>query len=525
MPFIFDKDDKTRLDKESEITYNYYDADINDSDISVETSDKTIGGLIGGNGNAFGNKDIVINYFNQTNKPNLTYPDYSMKYSAKVIRFFSLLHNNIKGITCDSNGMPLSNNIVGELVIEQTSLTGYDKIYTCFLIKDLKDVNPNQIDNLIRQYELPEDEKKKRLKINLNDAIKNSNCITYKDGSNAVIVFTSPIDINISGEIIKKYAKSTSLFNISPSDGKSYKSINESSKVGGTDKTNVGQKKNDDIYIDCTPTGEKADKIATYNVPINSEYTTDAGKLDFMKTTIHLCMVVMFLILVYFLVPIFYKGIIIDNINKFIRPKEGVYPDEEDKIADNMTINGIQKKIVNTFVRIRSVDITLTSIFLTIFVLLIYEGYAVKDNFDMIMYALYFAILFGLSFATIQFNKNSLEFMRTKVKTEGNKAELRGGTYPDELQDKSPVNFFQIGDLIAFLGAALLYIFAGKKGYVFLTMIFLSALTLFILMICYWVKKIESFQKVLYIFGIVCFTVILPLVPTSILCSEDPSFW
>jgi hypothetical protein len=525
MPFIFDKDDKTHLDKESEISYNYYDADINDSDISIETSDKSVGGLFGSNSNPFANKNIVINYFNQPNKPNLTYPDYSMKYSGKVMRFFGLLHNNIKGVTCDSNGMPLSNNIVGELVIEQTSITGYDKVFTCFLLKNLKDVNPNSLDRVIKQYELPEEEKKKTLKINLNDIIKNSNCITYKDGTNSVIVFTSPIDINTAGDIISKYSKSTSLFNIAPSDSKSYKNINESSKVGGTDKTNIGQKKDDDIYIDCTPTGEKADKIATYNVPINSEYTSDAGKLNFMKTTIHLCMVIMFLILVYFLVPIFYKGVIIDNINKFVQPKQGVYPNEEDKIADNMTIDGVRKKIVNTFIRIRSVDVTLTAIFLSIFVVLIYEGYSVKDNFDMIMYALYFAIMFGLSFATIQFNKNSNEFMRTKVKAENNRAELRGGLYPDELQDKSPVNFFQIGDVIMFLGLALLYVFTGKKGYVFLTLIFLAALTLFILMICYWFKKIESFSKVLYIFFIVCMAGLLPTVPTAILCSEDPNFW
>ena len=526
MPFIFDKDDKSHLDKESEITYNYYDAEINDSDISIETSNTTVSGYFNGDSKKpFSNKAIVINYFNQTNKPNLSYPDYSMKYSAKTIRLFGLLHNNIKDITCDVNGVPLQNNIVGELVIEQASLTGYDKIFTCFFLNNLNIDTPNVLDNLIKQYELPEEEKRKKIKINLNEMIKDRNCITYKDSTNTVIVFTTPLSINNTSEIIKKYATNTSLFNISPSDSKNYKNINQSSKVAGMDKTNVGQQKDNDIYIDCSPTGEKADQITTYNVPINSEYTKDASKLDFMKATIHLCLVIILLILVYFLVPILYKGVIIDNINKFIKPKEGVYPDEEDKIADNMVINGIQKKIVNTFVRIRSVDITLSAMFMTLFAVLIYEGYAVKDNFDMIMYALYFGIFFGLSFATVQFNKNSNEFMRTKVKTGENKAELRGGVYPDELQDKSPVNFFQIGDLILFLASALLYIFAGKKGYVFLTLVFLAALTLFILMVCYWFKKIESFQKVLYIFMIVCTTVLVPIVPTSILCSEDPSYW
>ena len=525
MPFIFDKNDKSHLDKESEITYNYYNADINDSDISIETSNTTIAGLIGGNnsGTAFSNKDLIINYYNQENKPNITYPDYSMKYTARNIRLFSLLHNNIKDVTCDSNGQPLSNNIVGELVIEQSSLTGYDKIYTCFLLKDIKSDSPNSIDTLIKQYELPEEEKKKKIKLTLNDQIINSDCITYKNGTNTIIVFTNALHISNTGDIIKKYSNNTSLFDIKPGDNRSYKVTLQNKNPN--EKNTIGKHKDDDIYIDCSPTGEKADKITTYNVPINSEYTKDASKLDFMKATIHLCLVIILLVLVYFLVPIIYKGVVIDNINKFIKPRDNAYPDETDKIANNMVINGVQKKIVNTYVRLRSVDITLISIFMTLFVVLIYEGFAVKDNFDMIMYALYFSIMFGLSFATVQFNKNSNEFMRTKVKTGEGKAELRGGVYPDELQDKSPVNYFQIGDLIAFLGAAVLYIFTGKKGYVILTLIFLAALTLFILMICYWFKKIESFQKVLFIFMIVCTTVLVPIVPTAILSSENPAYW
>lgn len=524
---MFDKDDKSYLDKESEISYNYYDADINDSDISIETSDTTISGLFesSGDANRFSNKNIVVNYFNQTNKPNLTYPEITMKYSAKVIRLFGLIHNNIKGLTCDSNGVPLNNDIVGELVIENTSITGYDKIFTCFLLKSIKTKTSNILDSLIKQYELPDEEKKKKIKLNMNDLIKNSNSITYRSNNNTIVIFTTPIEIYTTGDIIKKYSNKTSLFTITPSDGKTYKNINELSRVGNTDKINIGQKKDDDIYIDCTPTGEKADKIATYNVPINSEYTSDAGKLNFMKTTIHLSLVMMFLLLVYFLTPILYKGVIIDNINKFIIPKEGLYPDEEDKIQDNMVINGVQKKIVNTFIRIRSVDITLIAIFLSIFTVLIYEGYSVQDNFDMIMYALYFAIMFGLSFATIQFSKNSKDFMRTKVKTESGKVELRGNVFPDELQDKSPINFFKIGDFIKFLGSALLYIFIGAKGYVFLTLLFLTGLTMAILMICYSLRTIESMQKVLYILLVVTTTILVPIVPTAILTSENvPDF-
>ena len=537
MPFFFNKDDKSHLDKDSTITYNYYAADIPGNAVTTENSDNGLSGLASSfnvdKDNPNLNKNIKVDYYNPENTPNITYPDNTTQYTATTLRIFSLLHTNILNVTCNSSGVPISpTNIAGELVIEHTSLTGYDTIYTCFLLTDIKGKTKNSLDNLIEQNGLPDEKKKLTINLNLNSLITNSDCITYRYINKTVIVFTKPLNINNTGSILKQFSNVTGLFKMTPSDGKNYAVILQNTKddEGGTviGRTyekggKVGQHKDDDIYIDCSPTGEKADQITTYNVPINSEYTQDASKIDFMKATIHLCLVIILLIVVYFVVPIIYKGVVIDNINKFMRPKEGVYPDEEDKIADNMVINGINKKIVNTFVRLRSVDVTLVTIFLTIFGLLIYEGFSVKDNFDMIMYALYFSIMFGLSFATIQFSKNSNDFMRTKVKVEENKAELRGGVYPDELQDKSPVNYLQIGDVIVFLGSALLYIFTGKKGYVFLTLVFLAALTLFILMVCYWLKKIESFQKVLYIFMIVCTTVLAPVVPTAILCSENPS--
>ena len=61
-------------------------------------------------------------------------------------------------------------------------------------------------------------------------------------------------------------------------------------------KANISQRGEEEIYIDCTPTGESAETIATYNVPIQSEYTRDWGKLDFMKMTIQLLMVFILLV-------------------------------------------------------------------------------------------------------------------------------------------------------------------------------------------------------------------------------------
>jgi hypothetical protein len=146
---------------------------------------------------------------------------------------------------------------------------------------------------------------------------------------------------------------------------------------------------NDDIYIDCSPTGASAEEIATYNVPINSEYTQDAGKLDFMKTTINLSLIFILILITYFSVPFLYKISIIDIIEKLI---------DGNKLLRNI-----------------AVDIILCFIAFIIFISLISNA-AKTDNFENMLTAVYFIIFCLLSIAIITYNKTTGYFEHDWVK-------------------------------------------------------------------------------------------------------------
>lgn len=65
----------------------------------------------------------------------------------------------------------------------------------------------------------------------------------------------------------------------------------------------------DNIYIDCKPTGESKETIATYNVPINSEYTANASRLSFQEMVIQSMIFFALLGISYIIVPLGFKSI------------------------------------------------------------------------------------------------------------------------------------------------------------------------------------------------------------------------
>lgn len=64
----------------------------------------------------------------------------------------------------------------------------------------------------------------------------------------------------------------------------------------------------ENIYIDCKPTGESKETIATYNVPINSEYTANASRLSFQEMVIQSMLFFALLGISYLIVPIGFKS-------------------------------------------------------------------------------------------------------------------------------------------------------------------------------------------------------------------------
>lgn len=350
----FDLANKSKIDNNSKLVYNYYNTTIGSSDVEINKS---------GNLNYY-----TVNISYPLNTPNALYPESLGTYNANKIYLSGVLHNNIKQIP--------TTNAVGELIIEHNALTGTGKLYVCILLNYSSSIlsDKNSADDLI--YVATSDDKRKQ--VSLNSSIPTQqNAIVYTENGNKIIVFVSPIYISSNSNNSIKKLSTIQLFNRYSA---SYTILPQNS---------IAMAGNDDIYIDCSPTGASAEEIATYNVPINSEYTQDAGKLDFMKATVNLCLIFLLILITYFSVPFFYKISIIDIIEKLI---------PGDKSIRNVTV-----------------DIILCFIAFIIFISLISNA-AKTDNFENMLTAVYFIIFCLLSVAIISYNKTTGYFKYDWVK-------------------------------------------------------------------------------------------------------------
>jgi hypothetical protein len=350
----FDLADKSKIDNNSKLVYNYYNTTIGSSDVEINKS----GDL----------KYYTVNISYPLNTPNALYPDSLGTYNANKIYLSGVIHNNIKQIP--------TTNAVGELIIEHNALTGTGKLYVCILLNYSSNIlsDKNSADDLI--YVVTSDDKRKQVLLNSSIPTQ-QNAVVYTENGNKIIVFVSPIYISSNSNNNIKKLSTVQLFNT------------YSATYTVLPQNNISMAGNDDIYIDCSPTGASAEEIATYNVPINSEYTQDAGKLDFMKTTINLSLIFILILITYFSVPFLYKISIIDIIDKLI---------DGNKLLRNI-----------------AVDIILCFIAFIIFISLISNA-AKTDNFENMLTAVYFIIFCLLSIAIITYNKTTGYFEHDWVK-------------------------------------------------------------------------------------------------------------
>jgi len=479
--FLFDCSQNIDTGHSKKLQYDYYSTTVNKNEIVNAQPDSSY--------------NLQMTFIQPSSSPNFIYPDATHTYKTSSLHIFKLIHDNIIGITCQPNGQLIQedkNGIVGELVIEHKEMTGTNTLYTCFLLKAAADKNDktktNDIDKLLNLQNTNET----TLQVKLNGLIPQDGAnivyTSYTSGSKTVIVFTEPILINEKNKSMLQQLsrQSAALFEKEPANSKYIVMSNDEKREGFT--TQIGD---DQIYIDCNPTGESAEQISTYNVPINSEYTRDAGKLDFMKITVNLCIVIILMIITYFSVPIVYKAVVIDSINKFLT----VLATKEEKGYDES----------NVLVRIRSADILITMICLGIFIAIINYD---QNDYNMVLLALYVGILYGLSFSTLQFHKLVPSFMKTRI---GEK--IVGELYPDDKMDpdKQP-KYYKIMDVLKLFFQSLLFALEGNSGYNFIAMIVLSIVTLIILLGLWLFNKI-TLKQLTYWLTVTCVFAIFPLVP------------
>jgi len=379
---------------------------------------------------------LKVTYENNSSNPNFYYTNNGStdSYKVKNLYIFGLIHNNITGVS-DNN-----KNLIGELVIEMNSTSG--KCYVCFFLQKSA-INllstSGDIDHLLK---LKNNTDELVMDFTMNNIINNEeSVIQYNSTSNnsSVFVFMSPININgDSVDIIKKYGITTNLF-----------SINAPTNYSVIPSNNVSLKIDDQIYIDCNPTGESNETIKTYNLPINSELMNEKQDMDYMKTSVNFAMFAVLLVVAYFLVPIFYKFIVIDKIIYFVKKHE-----PENKVLT----------------RIRSADILIGLYFLITASVLFIIGMT-TDNPSMNYGFLFIIVFYILSTSLIIDRKKDVTFMSSYY----------DGKLVENKYDSSTDQYTKFDDLWLFIGKVFKYVIftAGPK-------LLISDLFFFITLLILW---------------------------------------
>lgn len=383
-------------------------------------------------GNISSQNYFSIPYINQTSTPNFEYTTAVSSivemYKVKNIYFFGLIHDNIVGVT---TGVDADKNIIGELIIEHISTTGQKLLYTCHL---LKKYNPGQtqigsdIDTIIDL----KDSDALNASIVLNSYIPRANkYIVYNDinnNNNLVMVSTSPIlVVDNTSTFVSRYDSTTTLFN-----------KNAPTKYSIIDGINITMRKEEDIYIDCQPTGVSDEDVSTYNIPLLSETSNQKQQLDFMKSTVNFVIFIFILIIASFGVPILYKGIVINKVIEFFGQSK--------EVGDVYKLPGYR--------RIKTIDIFIFAFF-AILILSIF-GYG-KENgdYNSFMVCLFLSIFYILSSVLISVKKQDDSYMTLKGKTLSYPTEKDEENKDEDNLIKSIIQYIDVSDIGSFVGETL----------------------------------------------------------------------
>jgi len=348
---------------DNKIVYDFYRTTVNKNEIESSVTNTS------------------VNYFkapfvNNSSNPNFYYTNdgTTKSYFTKNIYICKLLHNNIIGIT-DSN-----TNIIGELVIELQSTTSSEKCYVCFVLEKppMYGAPPTgDIDSLLG---LPKKDDSLSADIVLNNSISTQEtAIVYNNNNASIFVFTESIIISSdSSTMVSGYG----------SDGMSgLFSANAPTDYVLIPHKNINIKQDDQIYINCNPTGESSETLNTYNLPINSELMNQKQDMDYMKTSVNFAIFSFVLVGCYFVVPPFYKFMVLD---KIFRTKDAARLE-----------------------RVRSADI-LIGLFFAITAIIMFSVGASTENNMMYYGALFIILFYGLSSSIIGFHKLSIpEYLKT----------------------------------------------------------------------------------------------------------------
>ena len=326
-----------------------------------------------------GRGGFSILYPNTSSENNFFYTNQGTQYNYMHTKMhvYKPIHFNIEGVTTNND------NIVGELIIEHTTSSDQNKLYTCYLLetKSLQITDENEIDRMLAIN----DRQEPTIEVELNSIIpKQESCIVYNDNDNKICVFTTPIQINTASKdnIANNFGNVTTMFNNYPGQGESYIVI---------PSNNISKRDAEEIYIDCSPTGASEEEQNTYNIPINSKMASESQESDMMKTTVNYGLFVLAMLVSYITVPLLYKNLIIDG--------SAIAFTTDEKLR---------------FTRIRAADILIGLVMFITISSLVSTGGA-TDDYQLISVGIFLFVFSILSYGLIQLKKTDLTFMTTKV--------------------------------------------------------------------------------------------------------------
>ena len=265
-------------------------------------------------------KHIESIYVPPADVPNFTQAN-TNNYKAEKIYITNVVHNVIPGLTeennnkMDADGKPY---IIGELIIEHSTTSTSDngsKLYSCFFLTKNNTGDVNNIDSLIAMVDKNKKDINESLNIGKNIPTQTES-IYYNSKGNKVVVFFAPIPIsNDSFNIVKdlNYDMSQQFLatNVNIQNEPSLQDKTKTYIYTNNNKRSLNQNivamgsvtENDESYLECTPTGEGPETIATYHVPINSEYTKDASRMESQQTLMNMITFSIIIGFVYVVVP------------------------------------------------------------------------------------------------------------------------------------------------------------------------------------------------------------------------------
>lgn len=422
------------------------------------------------------NERLIYNYYKGSINTNTfsskTYDSEESYHSANINYyidpniFFSKLQTDYHG-TSIFVSKPIHNTsapgIIGELIIKHDPVSNTtNTLFTCFLIKVDNGAEESDLDKLLKMFASPPSPAK-NIDFDLSTITPNNSDAYYynydildsdskPDGMSMssninVIVFGKPIRIKSASNIFENMSDTTLSF---LGSNQTSNNFTERTIIDSSVSYKGGE---DQIYIDCNPTGESNDTIATYNVPINSEYTNESGKINFQNSSTNMVIISVFVIIAYFFVPWLYRLLVINKIIKLTIEGSGVLQMPKQEYIDKGDQDSINK-FYSGERRLRSADFVIVFIILLLFLYMLITGFQL-NNWIMVTSAIYFIIFSAFGGLSIMINKLIKKNMTYSHLKDGDNTEtthILHKYYFDGNDSHEKMELFDFSDILHLLG-------------------------------------------------------------------------